>query len=168
MKLFLAAILIATSIFSQTTPTPCSMREAAQFDFWIGDWNLEWKDTTGKSFFGYNTITKEYGSCVIRENFRDSASAYFGMSVSMFVPLTGKWHQTWVDDTGSYLDFTGGWKDGKMTLSRSFVGSKGKTVMQRMVFSNMTKNEIDWNWENSLDGGKTWNLKWKIHYTRRG
>lgn len=35
-----------------------------------------------------------------------------------------------------------------------------------MVWYNISKNEIDWNWERSDDEGKTWAVKWKIHYTR--
>jgi hypothetical protein len=40
-------------------------------------------------------------------------------------------------------------------------------VQQRMVFKNITANELDWSWERSLDGGKTWQVMWPIHYKRK-
>jgi len=53
-----------------------------------------------------------------------------------------------------------------MTLSRSFVGPKGKTVMQRMTFFNIVDDSLDWSWESSLDGGQNWKQLWLIHYKR--
>lgn len=89
-----------------------------------------------------------------------------GRSYSVYNPRTGKWHQTWVDNQGGYLDFTGQWKDDRMVLSRSFE-AKGKKIMQRMVWYNISHQKFDWNWERSEDGGKTWKVNWQIHYTRK-
>jgi hypothetical protein len=33
-----------------------------------------------------------------------------------------------------------------------------------MVWKNITANELDWSWEASHDGGKTWQVQWPIHY----
>jgi hypothetical protein len=71
-----------------------------------------------------------------------------------------------VDNNGSYLDFEGSFEDDKMTLSRSYVGPKGKTAMQRMIFFNISDDSLDWSWESSLDDGKTWKQLWLIHYER--
>lgn len=72
-----------------------------------------------------------------------------------------------VDNSGSYLDFTGGFTDGKMILSRAFQ-KDGKRIQQRMVYFDITPDSFKWNWERSLDEGKTWEAMWKIDYTRRG
>ncbi len=52
-----------------------------------------------------------------------------------------------------------------MILQREYVVN-GQKTMQRMVWKNITANELDWSWEASADGGKTWQVNWPIHYKR--
>lgn len=144
---------------------PCSAPEARQFDFWLGEWDLSWDGGSGR-----NTITYKFGSCVIEENFRadqpsDESNPLKGSSVAVYSPQLKKWRQTWVDNQGSYLDFSGGFSDGKMTLSRE-AAKNGEKYYQRMVWYNIEKDSLDWNWEKSKDGAK-WKTLWKIHYQRR-
>ena len=141
----------------------CTQVEARQFDFWLGDWNWTW----GADGRGTNRITSILDGCVIQEEFDGSPSIPLkGLSVSAFNTSSGKWQQTWVDNSGGYLDLVGGMEDGKMILSRTAT-VQGKPVMQRMVFYNVEDNELDWNWERSDDGGETWGMVWSIHYQRR-
>jgi hypothetical protein len=155
-------ILMQSDTFSQK-PVPCSSAEASQFDFWIGEWDLTYNDTVHAT----NNISKQLGSCVIEENFNDPSNKYIGRSWSVYSPQLKKWQQTWVDNSGAYLDFTGEFKDGKMQLNREFTNPKGIKVMQRMIFYNITKNTLDWNWESSNDNGATWTVNWKMHYQRK-
>ena len=147
---------------SDSRDKPCSAPEAGQFDFWVGSWELTWNDTVK----GTNVITKELDACVVHENFSDPAGKFYGRSYSIYNPSKKLWQQTWVDNQGNYMDFEGGFENGKMTLSRSFVGPKGKTVMQRMTFFNIVDDSLDWSWESSLDGGKNWKQLWLINYKR--
>jgi hypothetical protein len=168
-KIFL--ILLITLSFNsftnaQTNNSPCSSPEAAQFDFWLGSWNLEWKNEKGETEKGTNTITKTLGGCVIEENFSNAGNLFSGKSVSVYNTNKKLWQQTWVDNSGGYLDFTGGLDDGKMILSRRGVNRLGKEVMQRMVWYDVSENELYWNWESSSDNGQTWKTLWKIHYTK--
>lgn len=153
-------------------PPPCSTPEFKQFDFWLGEWELEGKSpvpnkpnefTTGRH---KNTITKTFDGCVIQENF-DDLNGFHGMSVSTYDTTLGKWKQTWVDNTGTYIDTIGEFKDGKMVLQRKLVNARGIPVIQRMTFSNIKPDSFDWDWEASRDEGKTWVLAWKIHYVRK-
>ncbi|KAA3597988.1 MAG: hypothetical protein DWQ06_12880 [Calditrichaeota bacterium] len=159
--------LFATMISAQeneSPKSPCDFTEAKQFDFWVGEWNLTWADS-GK---GFNKVEKILGSCVIQENFDGLESTPLkGISVSTYNKNLKKWQQTWVDNSGAYLDFVGEFADGKMILAREFTGKEGKKIMQRMVWFNITKNTLNWNWERSLDEGKTWKPLWQIHYTRK-
>lgn len=142
---------------------PCSSPEFSQFDFWVGEWNLTWGDS-GK---GTNTIEKIMDNCVIQENFDGTPSIPLrGKSVSTYNTQLGKWQQTWVDNSGGYLDFVGELKDGKMILSRS-LQKDDKKIKQRMVWYNISDNELDWNWERSDNDGTTWKVLWKIHYQRK-
>ncbi len=169
MKLLLAFLICSTLLAAQTPQPGCAAPESHQFDFWVGDWNLSWPNPQGKGeLHGHNRIDREFDGCVIHESFSDLATRPFkGMSVSMYNPQMKKWQQTWVDNQASYLDFTGEFKDGQMILSRSGIGKQGQPVMQRMVFKNIKPDSFDWSWEGSKDGGKTWQVMWPIHYTRK-
>ncbi len=90
-----------------------------------------------------------------------------GRSFSVYVPREHRWKQTWVDNEGGYLDFTGSLKNGEMILSREGTRPDGTRVLQRMVFKNIAADQFDWSWENSKDNGKTWQVIWPIHYQRK-
>ena len=162
-SVFLTTLCFISFKFSQSQQTPTGKPESRQFDFWVGDWELTWNDTSK----GSNNITLEMNNLVVYEHFKDPASNYFGWSWSVYDTLARKWKQTWVDNQGEYLDFTGQMADEKMVLERSFTSARGTLVKQRMTFYNITKNNFDWNWENSTDGGTNWKLAWKIHYQRK-
>ena len=43
----------------------------------------------------------------------------------------------------------------------------GKPGCQRMTFYNIAKDQFDWAWEASEDGGMNWTVRCQIHYTRK-
>jgi hypothetical protein len=147
---------------SAGNPSQCSQAERRQFDFWIGEWDLRWEN--GK---GTNIIRATLDGCVITEKFDGTPAINLrGTSVSSFNKQLGKWQQTWVDNQGSYLDFVGEFKAGQMVLQRKAV-LEGREILQRMVWYNITKDKLDWNWERSEDRGKSWKVLWKITYSRK-
>jgi len=131
-----------------------------QFDFWLGEWNVTW----GEDGKGTNHIERILDGKIIQENF--IAPDLHGISVSVYDPERSVWCQTWVDNNGIYLDFTGRFEEGKMTLSRDAI-VKGQACRQRMVWWDIQENKFDWNWERSDDNGKSWRVLWQIHYTRK-
>ena len=149
---------------NSTNSTPaCTSPEARQFDFWLGEWHLTW----GEQGRGTNRIEAILDGCVILEQFDGAPSTTFkGMSISTHNSETGLWQQTWVDNQGGYLDFTGTFQDGQMILSRNAI-LEGRPVKQRMVWHNINPNHLDWSWERSDDGGNTWQTVWQIHYKRK-
>lgn len=172
MPTTLAVLLLYASLaFAQqgnVAPNPCTTVEQKQFDFWVGDWNLTWPTQDGAFGHGTNNIHRILDGCVVQENFSGEESMPLrGTSVSIFDARSGKWKQTWVDNEGGYLDFTGEFRMQQMILSRSFAKPDGTTVQQRMVWKNITSDQFDWSWESSTDGGKTWKVLWPIHYKRK-
>jgi len=159
-------ILFINPLHAQNTPTPPP--ETSQFDFWVGEWIAEWETPEGEKQYGSNSIAKILDGFVIEENFNGNpAMPFLGKSHSVYSVAKRKWLQTWVDNNGGYLDFEGEFENDKMILSRSFTSPKGSKIHQRMIFYNISENEFDWNWELSTDDGKTFNLSWKIHYSRK-
>jgi hypothetical protein len=137
--------------------------EARQFDFWIGEWDAAW----GNNERGTNVVRAVLDDAVILENFDGRPGMeLLGMSVSVYNAALGKWQQTWVDNQGGYLDFVGEFADNRMVLQRSAT-RQGQTFLQRMIWYNIEHEQFDWNWERSDDDGRTWQVLWQIHYTRR-
>ncbi len=164
--IFACSLTIAVT-YSQTTDEPCKSLEASQFDFWVGSWQGGWVDTEGKEQFAENIITKGINGCVIEENFTFEDKSFFGKSLSMYNVNKKLWEQTWVDNNGSYMNFTGGINGSNMVMQRNVITKTGKEIIQRMVFTDITKDSFTWNWESSSDNGATWKLVWKILYTRK-
>jgi hypothetical protein len=154
-------LVLAIGLATPADAAPQAPPRNNQFDFWLGSWNLTWQGGTGT-----NTITNDYDGRVVTEHFAaDTGSTLKGTSMSVFNAGTDKWQQTWVDNQGSYLDFTGGLEGDRMIMSRR-ASVKGKDIVQRMVWYNISADALDWNWERSDDDGKTWTTVWQIHYTR--
>ena len=133
------------------------------FDFWIGNWNAYWQD----SLKGINEISMKLKDRVVEENFSSIDGTFNGRSWSVFDSVSNSWRQTWVDDAGAYLTFTGGSVDDEVILNMNDARVKdGKSVFMRMVFSDIKPNSFEWQWQRSED--KTnWNSIWTILYKRR-
>ena len=145
---------------------PCASEEAHQLDFWLGEWELSWEGGSGS-----NTITRRFDDCVIEENFSGQVPSglFLGHSVSVWDVRRGEWRQTWVDNQGSYLVFTGGiGADGVMRLhgeARELPDGRSQTT--RMSWLDVGDDSFEWHWERSFDGGATWEMVWLIQYERR-
>jgi len=131
-----------------------------QFDFWLGEWDVTW----GEDGTGTNHVLRIMDDKIIQENF--SSPDLKGMSVSSYAVKRKLGCQTWVDNNGSYLDFTGKFEDEKMIFSRDAV-VRGEACKQRMVWYNIKADQFDWNWESSDDHGETWKVLWQIKYKRK-
>lgn len=172
MKYLITLLLLSTIAFSQTPQKPCTDERAAQFDFWVGEWELTWPggqagtpdDEIGK---GRNHISKTLGGCTVEESFSTKDSSYMGRSWSVFNPQTEVWQQTWVDNSGGYLLFTGKYQNEKMELRTAVREQGDKKIVSRMVFENITPSGFDWNWQRSTDDGENWTDIWNIRYSRK-
>ena len=65
MRQFFFILLLFSTAFSQQS----AKQDSSLFDFWVGEWNLTWKDPDGSTATGTNIITKILDGTVIQENF---------------------------------------------------------------------------------------------------
>ena len=143
---------------------------AADLDFWLGEWNLRWQDSDTTEATGTNSITRTLNGQVISEHYLSAtgkSAGFEGRSWSVFDPASQHWKQTWVDNQGGYLDFTGGKEGDTFVFRRAFTGKNGKPVQQQMLFHDIRPERFTWDWMRSDDEGKSWQLIWRIFYTRR-
>jgi hypothetical protein len=135
---------------------------ASEFDFWLGEWDLSWGDGQRAT----NSVYRDFDNRVIVENFDGRPSSELqGMSVSTFDVDEGCWRQTWVDNSGSYLDFRGEFRDGQMDL-RTERTVDGRRTLLRVRWFDIAQESLSWAWERSDDGGRTWESLWQLAYTR--
>ena len=132
-------------------------------DFWLGDWNCAWGDSVQAT----NHISRILDNKVIEENFHYSDGTFIGKSWSMFDSTTSKWRQTWVDNAGAYLVFTGR-KEGDTVIFEGdeSVTKNGQKNYRRMIFFSIKKDSFEWDWQSSADRHK-WKSLWHISYTRK-
>lgn len=147
----------------------CASPEHRQLDFWIGDWDLT-VTAQGHEANGRQHVEAILGSCAIAESFTAEGpqQPWAGKSYSSWQPGLGKWRQTWVDDSGGYLAFTGGLEQGTMALyGEPRTGKDGKAFQMRMVFLDVTPAALRWEWQRSYDEWKTHTVMMTIAYRRR-
>ena len=162
---FAVVFLASLGAHAQAPSQGCDSPESKQMDFWIGDWEASYV-VNGSAVKSSNRITKVLDGCAILEEFTGPpATTLIGRSYSMYDRFSGQWKQTWVDNSGSYLDFVGGVVDGNRVFAREFQ-RQGKTVKQRMVFRDVKSDAFKWLWQRSDDGGTTWTTNWEIDYRR--
>ena len=164
-------ILLTTAfIYSLSLCTFGQVLDSASFDFWVGQWNAEWSLQNGETGKGTNFITKELDGKVIEENFSilEGPNAGFkGKSLSVYNPLNKIWHQAWTDNQGGYYDFHGAIEGDRNIFTTNVLEQGDKRIIQRMVFYDIEADSFTWDWEGTQDGGETWNLLWRINYTRQ-
>ncbi len=148
---------------SDLTVNPCKTTpEFRQFDFWLGEWEAKNKQgvTAGES-----SIQLILGTCIIFENWSGGGGTN-GKSFNIYDTNDKKWHQTWVDDKGTFSHYIGGLVNGEMVIVADTLTS-GKKTLAKMTFTKLPNGDVRQHGENSTDEGKTWTTTFDFMYVRR-
>jgi hypothetical protein len=170
--LFVSGVVMTfgSSLNSVAQQSPaCTAPEYRQFDFWVGDWQV-FDFTTGikGALAGTNRVVRIMNGCAIQENWQ-GAQGGNGTSFNTYAAAEKHWHQTWVDDSGTLLLLTGQFRDGKMTLEGTHPGARaGVTITERITWNvvNGDANQVRQLWQQSRDGGQTWQVAFDGLYQR--
>jgi hypothetical protein len=151
-------LLVAGAALAQA---PCQAPGNAQFDFWIGEWDVH----AGGKLVGHNTITRAHGGCTVREEYAAVGSPFVGSSFNWYDALADRWHQVWVDNGGTRLDLVGGLEDGAMVLAGDRATARG-AVRDRITWTPAQDGTVRQLWEQSRDGGDTWGVAFDGTYRK--
>jgi hypothetical protein len=139
---------------------PCNAPEFRQFDFWLGDWDVEAAAAPGRT--SRNLITSINDGCTLREEYT-TPDGYVGTSLNFYDSARKLWHQTWIDNQGGALYLEGGIEGESMVLRT--VGDAQN--VQRITWTRLADGRVRQLWESTADGGKSWTIAFDGHYTRR-
>ncbi|MBT8048527.1 MAG: hypothetical protein HKN57_07780 [Xanthomonadales bacterium] len=172
MKLLLfITLLLPLSVFAQEQEAagqkpeaPCSSAGYRQFDFWIGDWNV----SSGEEPAGTNSIQSIHNGCALKENWQGAGEGGIsGSSFNIYDRAKGRWHQTWVDGSGTLLQLDGGLVDGVMVLGGARPARDGNGMVQhRISWTPNPDGTVRQLWEASKDEGGSWTVLFDGLYTR--
>jgi hypothetical protein len=155
-------LVVAAQTAPASTPPACAAPEFAQFDFWVGQWDVH--GPKGNPV-GTNFISREHGGCVVLERW-SGAGGSTGSSFNIYTPATKKWHQIWVDAAGTLLQLEGEFRDGSMRLEGTGLTPKGP-MLNRITWTPRPDGTIRQYWEISTDAGKTWQASFDGLYRRK-
>ena len=158
--ILLLLLVAATPLFADPNFGCKKSPEFRQFDFWIGEWNVE---ANGKQA-GTSSVQLILDGCVLFENWTGAGGSN-GKSFNIYNSATKTWQQFWVDNSGGTILFTGKFEEGKLIYHSESPMQDGTSVLGRMTFSPMPEKKVHQVWEQSSDGGKTWKVAFDGIYT---
>jgi hypothetical protein len=145
-------------------PAGCNSVESRQLDFWIGHWSVSPKAAPNHKV-ATSLIEKLYSGCAIRENWMPLKSGAGG-SLSSYLPDKRGWQQIWVDSSGSWVTFTGGWNGNAMVLEGVWPVPGHPQQRTRMSYRLLPDSTVEQSGVTSDDEGKTWQPGFDLIYTR--
>jgi hypothetical protein len=160
----------------------CNLPEAHQFDFWIGNWDIQQKiiqkDGTWINLKASTSVIPILGGCALEEHWEGDIKYFWegmekpkpvkGFSLRYFQPSSGKWYIRWMDTKDMNLGepFTGNFSAGKGEFFSERETKRGKQI-SRITFSDIKENFVHWDLAVSNDKGKTWNTIWIMEMKRK-
>ena len=108
---------------------------------------------------------------VIEERFEqdpaDPAPLLHGRSLSVLDKATGAWRQAWADNQGGFFALAASVDGDKRVFATAMAPVGDQVRGQRMTFHAIRRDALTWDWEGTVDGGKTWKLLWQLDYHRQ-
>jgi hypothetical protein len=147
------------------------------WDWLAGSWNVRhWRlrerllnDNRWDEFRGTCRMwTTMEGEGNVDDNYLELPSgAYRAMGVRALDRTSGLWSIWWLDARYNKVDppVRGGFKDGIGT----FIGEdslRDKPILMRFEWSKIQKNSAHWEQAFSPDKGQTWEVNWRMDFTR--
>lgn len=139
---------------------PCNTPEFRQFDFWIGEWNVESIAAPGK--ISRNRITRINGGCTLLEEYA-TPIGYEGTSLNFYDAARKVWHQTWIDNQGGALFLEGGLQGDEMVMATT----TDARAISRITWTPLEDGRVRQHWQSTADGGKTWATVFDGYYSKR-
>ena len=183
LPLFLVIAILPIPFHAQSTSNPANLPQldgSHDFDFLIGDWKahvrrLPDRLNNSNTWVVYDGISNHKKLLDSNANFEefdvtstDKKLRIKGQTLRLYNPASRQWSIYLVDLDNGTLDappvvghFTG--NRGEFFHQEDF---KGRTILVRYVWLNLSPNSSRMEQSFSPDGGKTWEVNWICELTR--
>ena len=140
----------------------CPPEHLADLEFWVGAW--EGIDSDGR-VAGRDSVAVVLDGCALHETWIGNGG-HRGHSYTTYHRPSQQWHQTWVDNAGTFLHLSGGpTSAGTIRLEGTVTGRDGKPVRSRITWSRCPAGcSLTQRWEISRDDGMTWQAFSDLRY----
>ena len=142
----------------------CDSPQSHQFDFWVGRWSVSPNGHPDRHVAD-SLIEKLYQGCGVRENWMPLKGGPGG-SLSAYAAGEHGWRQAWVDSSGAFAEFKGGWNGKSMVLTGLWPQPGHPRQITRMIYTPAADGSIRQFGETSDDGGRTWSAGFDFIYRR--
>jgi hypothetical protein len=175
----LIVLLLSLQGLAQLNSDPSKTRDGQHdFDFNIGAWNTHIKRLQ-HPLTGSNTWVELNGTVVVQKVWNgraqleeieaDGPTGHFeGLTLFLYNPQSHQWSQNFASSSGGTLSVptVGEFKDGRGEFfdQEPF---NGRTILVRVVWSNISPNSHQFEQSFSDDGGKTWEPNFVATLTRK-
>ncbi len=156
----------------------CPEAESRQFDFWLGEWEVENRNSppgTDEWFETGRATDRVYavvGGCAIVEHWRGSAFRptveIEGFSIRAYDPDRKVWDLVlnWpIRAATGFSHSLGTFEGGRGDFHDHFVSARGDTIATRLSFSAIERDRFQWN--NAYEAGAAWDSTWIMTFKRR-
>jgi hypothetical protein len=188
--MLLAAALLFTAVAaSGGTPAasqaagPCAAPQAHEFDFWVGDWDIDQKilrkDGTWLSEKARTSVSPSLDGCALVEHWEGTVQFFWegmtapdsmkGLSVRAWDPESGQWFIWWMDTRSPRfgVPYRGRFDGGRGEFFRRWETPHGPR-RGRITFSDIQPGSVHWELAISSDEGKSWSTIWIMEMHRAG
>lgn len=179
----LTLLTMLASTTASSTAGPCDAAEARQFDFYLGDWDIEQglraADGGWITLPAETSVTRAAGGCALVEQWRGDVQFFWvgmtepaplhGLSVRAWNPESGAWNIYWLDSQTPVFGGTFSGHFDEAGVGRFYHERETDNGMRisRITFENVTDDSLDWELALSSDDGETWRPLWTMRMTRK-
>ena len=183
IALLILGAILAVSLHAQTTSDPANLPQrdgSHDFDFLIGDWKAHVRRLPDRlnhsnTWVEYDGISNHHKILDSNSNFEqfevtsvDKKLHIKGQTLRLYNPETRQWSIYLVDADNGTLDtppVVGGFigKRGEFFHQENF---KGRTILVRYVWLDLSPKSSRMEQSFSPDGGKTWEVNWICELSR--
>lgn len=184
VAVLLAAVLgsLAPAHSSQDNPKKAqaaNLKGLHDFDFLVGSWQVHHRRLKERLAGSHGWVEFE-GTCTMRQlmdgrsNVDDNwlkmpEGEYRGVGLRAYDPQTGQWAIWWLDGRNPFGELDppvkGRFEKGVGTFYSTDT-LRGKKVRVRFTWSQITPTSAHWEQAFSPDGGKTWEVNWRMEFRR--
>lgn len=138
------AVSLGLGVLRRANPqSPCATAPYRQFDFWVGEWDVENPDG---SEAGTNRISIGLDGCLVEESWT-GVGGFRGRSLNTYDARTGQWHQSWLDVGAQHLRLAGGLEGGSMVMGGDRISLRGIPIHDQITWSQLPGGVVRQLWE---------------------